>query len=233
MINAFKAGGDFHSRTAMDMYKYIRDDVENGNILLEWDYTNGNVAPKPLLKDKYSSERRKAKILNFSIAYGKTVSGQAKDWGVPIKEAKETLDSWYTSRPEVLEWQRYTIKEAHITGLTRTLMGRYRPLYNINDKSSSLRNHSERAAINTPIQGGAADIVMAGMLKVNQNALLQKLGWKILLQIHDELIVEGPAETAEEAFPIIIHCMEHPFKNDLSVDLVVDGAIADTWYEGK
>ena len=81
MIEAFEAGGDFHSRTALGMFKYIQDAVENGEVLLEWDYANGE-PPKPMLKDKYASERRKAKTLNFSIAYGKTAHGLSNDWGV-------------------------------------------------------------------------------------------------------------------------------------------------------
>ena len=86
MIDAFKSGGCFHSRTALGMYSYIREDVESGGVVLEWDYSKGqpNV---PLVKDKYGSERRKAKTLNFSIAYGKTVHGLAQDWGITKEEA--------------------------------------------------------------------------------------------------------------------------------------------------
>lgn len=232
MIEAFKLGGDFHSRTAMGMYKYIAEAVDNGDVLLEWDYSKGE-PPKPLLKDKFASERRKAKILNFSIAYGKTASGLAKDFDVPLAEAKATLEAWYASRPEVKEWQQKTIAEAHSTGVTRTLMGRYRPLNGINDASGAARGHAERAAINTPIQGGAADVVMAGMLKLHHDPRLANIGWKILLQIHDELIVEGPEEHADEALEIVKDCMSHPFKKDLLVELITDASIAQTWYEGK
>lgn len=79
MIDAFEKGGCFHSRTAMGMYPYIRDAIDKGEVLLEWDSSKGK-APKPLVKDKFASERRKAKTLNFSIAYGKTIHGLAKDW---------------------------------------------------------------------------------------------------------------------------------------------------------
>jgi DNA polymerase I len=79
MIEAFKLGGDFHSRTALGMYPEIQADLESGNCLLEWDYSQGS-PPAPLLKEKYSNERKKAKIMNFSIAYGKTVHGFMKDW---------------------------------------------------------------------------------------------------------------------------------------------------------
>lgn len=79
MIDAFKKGGDFHSRTAIDMFDYIKKDIQEKKVLLEWDKSKG-VPPVPLLKDKYASERRKAKTVNFSIAYGKTIKGFADDW---------------------------------------------------------------------------------------------------------------------------------------------------------
>lgn len=81
MIDAFERGGCFHSRTAMGMYPYIKEAVDRGEVLLEWDSSKGK-PPKPLVKDQYASERRKAKTLNFSIAYGKTIHGLAKDWYV-------------------------------------------------------------------------------------------------------------------------------------------------------
>jgi DNA polymerase-1 len=232
MIEAFKLGGDFHSRTAMGMYKYVSEAVEKGDVLLEWDFSKGE-PPKPLLKDKYGNERKKAKILNFSIAYGKTARGLAQDFGVSVQEAKETVDAWYADRPEVLEWQKRTISEARRTGVTRTLMGRYRPLHGINDARPVIRGHAERMAINTPVQGGAADLVAAAMLKLHLNEEFKQLGYKIVLQVHDELIVEGPEVNVERAFELVKECMGHPFKQDLSVDLVVDSNIANTWYEGK
>ncbi len=100
MLDAFHKGGDFHSRTALSMYPEIQKEIENGNLLLEWDKSKGN-APAPLLKDKYSSERKKAKMMNFSIAYGKSAHGFAKDWGCSIKEAQDTLEKWFAERKEV------------------------------------------------------------------------------------------------------------------------------------
>jgi DNA polymerase I len=158
MIQAFKDGGCFHSRTAVGMFDHVRKAVENGDVLLEWDYGKG--APtKPLVKDVYGSERRKAKTLNFSIAYGKTAHGLSKDWAVSVQEAEQLLKAWYADRPEVLEWQQNIIREARRTGYTRTLCGRYRKLNDITSKLRGPRGHNERAAINTPIQGGAADVV--------------------------------------------------------------------------
>jgi len=232
MIDAFASGGDFHSRTAMGMYDYIRDSLDAGECLLEWDDSAGE-RPKPLLKSMFASERRKAKVLNFSIAYGKTPIGLSQDWGVSIEEAKETLEKWYSDRPEVRSWQERVLEIAKATGATRTLMGRYRDLPGVNSPNRGIRGHAQRAAINTPIQGGAADVVMMAMLKIAQNETLKRMGWKLLLQIHDEVILEGPEGTAEEALRCVVEDMQHPFDKPLLVDLIADASIASNWYEGK
>jgi DNA polymerase-1 len=236
MIEAFEAGGDFHSRTALGMFDYIQKAVEDGEVLLEWDYANGD-PPKPMLKDEYASERRKAKTLNFSIAYGKTAHGLSQDWGVSIKEAEDMLQAWYDSRPEVLKWQEKTKATARKEGITRTLMGRYRQLPDATGKNQKLIGHSLRASINTPIQGGAADVAMMAMIKINDSKKLKKLGWILLMQIHDEVILEGPEETAEEAFEEVLQCMQEPWKLGLektSVPLLVDGSYChNNWYDAK
>jgi len=105
MMTAFELGGDFHSRTALGMYPNVRKAVDDGSCLLEWDGSAGEEPPAPLLKDMFASERRKAKILNFSIAYGKTAHGLKNDWGVTLQEANETVAAWYSDRPEVQKWQ--------------------------------------------------------------------------------------------------------------------------------
>ena len=188
MIAAFRSGGCFHSRTAMGMFDHVRAAVEAGDVLLEWDYSKGK-PPAPLLKDVFGSERRRAKTLNFSIAYGKTVHGLSKDWGVTIAEAKAMLEAWYSDRPEVQRWQQATIATAHKEKWSRTLMGRYRKLPGIHGPSRALIAHSERAAINTPIQGGAADVMTLAMLKISRSPTLKDLGYRLLLQIHDEVRV--------------------------------------------
>ena len=236
MIEAFEAGGDFHSRTALGMFKYIQDAVENGECLLEWDYGEGE-PPKPMLKDLYASERRKAKTLNFSIAYGKTSHGLSQDWGVSQKEADAMLQAWYDSRPEVEKWQKDTKKTAKKYGLTRTLMGRYRHLPHAKENNMKTLGHALRASINTPIQGGAADVAMMAMLKINNSELLKKLGWILLMQVHDEVILEGPEETSEEAFEEVIKCMQNPWVLGLEktkVPLLVDGScVHNNWYDAK
>ncbi len=235
MIAAFKSGGCFHSRTAMGMFDHVRAAVERGECLLEWDWAQGE-PPAPLLKDVFGSERRRAKTLNFSIAYGKTVHGLSKDWGVTVGEARAMLDAWYADRPEVREWQQQTIRRAHETGWTRTLMGRYRQLQGIKGGSRAVVAHLERAAINTPIQGGAADVMTLAMLKIQRSETLAELGYRLLLQIHDEVILEGPQEHALAAKQEVVRCMQHPFDEalpSLKVDLVVDAKTASNWYEAK
>ncbi len=217
----------------MGMYDHVSKAVQDGSVLLEWDDDKDGPAPKPLLKNVFASERRKAKILNFSIAYGKTAMGLSRDWNVSLTEAKETVEKWYSDRPEVRAWQKRVLAEARRTGSTRTLLGRYRDLPDINAKDLRSRGHAERAAINTPIQGGAADVAMAAMLKLWRNERLKALGWRLLLQIHDEVILEGPEESAEEACRLAVADMRLPFDTPLKVELVVDAKIVNNWYEAK
>ncbi|CAK7338432.1 unnamed protein product [Dovyalis caffra] len=236
MLDAFKAGGDFHSRTAMNMYPHIREAVEKKRVLLEWYPQPGeDKPPVPLLKDAFASERRKAKMLNFSIAYGKTPVGLSRDWKVSVAEAKETVNLWYKERKEVLKWQQARKKEAREDGRVHTLLGRARTFPLLTNASSSLRGHVERAAINTPVQGSAADVAMCAMLEISKNTCLKELGWRLLLQVHDEVILEGPTESAEVAKAIVVECMSKPFggKNFLKVDLAVDSKCAQNWYSAK
>ncbi|XP_065025495.1 DNA polymerase I A, chloroplastic/mitochondrial isoform X3 [Musa acuminata AAA Group] len=165
MLEVFRAGGDFHSRTAMNMFAHVREAVEKNRVLLEWHPQPGeDKPPVPLLKDDFGSERRKAKMLNFSIAYGKTPVGLSRDW-----------------------------------------------------------------------KGSAADVAMCAMLEIDRNIRLKELGWRLLLQVHDEVILEGPTESAELAKAIVVECMSKPFygTNFLEVDLVVDAKCAQSWHAAK
>ncbi|XP_048627868.1 uncharacterized protein LOC125596911 [Brassica napus] len=156
-----------------------------------------------------------------------------KDWKVSVEEAQETVNLWYNDRQEVRKWQELRKKEAIQNGYVLTLLGRARkfPAY----RSRAQKNHIERAAINTPVQGSAADVAMCAMLEITTNERLNELGWKLLLQVHDEVILEGPSESAELAKSIVVDCMCRPFngKNILSVDLSVDAKCAQNWYAAK
>jgi DNA polymerase I-like protein with 3'-5' exonuclease and polymerase domains len=251
MIEAFELGGDFHSRTALGMYDHIRAAVDRGDCLLEWEAPHDHddpsapqpKPPAPLLKDVFASERRKAKVLNFSIAYGKTARGLSRDWGVPLSEAEETLERWYGDRPEVRAWQERQRAHAREHGYVNTLLGRRRGLLPaIASPDRFLRLRAERAAINTPIQGSAADVAAAAMLAIDADAWLREHGWRLLLQVHDEVMLEGPKETAEEARRRVVAAMANPWAalcgadagvRPLLVELAVDCKSADTWYEAK
>jgi len=246
MLEAFILGGDFHSRTAYGMYDDIQADIAAGNSYLEWE--GEGVPDKPLLKDKFASERRKAKILNFSIAYGKTAFGLAKDFGTSLEEAQQTVDRWYADRKEVLKWQVETTNRAKIekpVPFVSTLLGRTRPLPDLNSKDRRKAGHAQRASINTPIQGSAADVASSAMLAIDHCKDLEKMGWRLVMQVHDEVILEGPKETAQQAKDLVVKHMAHPWAwaakdpslqegvQPLRVELAVDANTADTWYEAK
>ena len=241
MLEAFELGGDFHSRTAMAMFPYIGAAVAAGDVYLEASDRAPGAKEAPLLKDKFASERRKAKILNFSIAYGKTAHGLAKDFGVSVEEAKATVDAWYAPRPEVRAWQEEQFAMAIAEGRVFTLLGRQRRLPDAQG-SGPRRGHALRAAINTPIQGGAADIAMLAMLRLHSSKALEALRYRLLMQVHDEVILEGPAENAAAALAEVKKCMEKPWATSLSpdggvnllkVELAVDAKYAQTWYDAK
>jgi DNA polymerase-1 len=241
MLTAFKLGGDFHSRTALGMYDYIQDAIAKGDCLLEWDGVaeDGSYTPPPvpLLKDLYGAERRRAKVLNFSIAYGKTAHGLSKDWGVSLKEAGETVEKWYSDRKEVEAWQKEQRYLAEHEGYVCTILGRRRQLPDAKSGNKAAKAHALRAAINTPIQGSAADVATAAMLRITADERLREMGWRLLLQVHDEVILEGPKETAEIAQAVVVECMRSPFGDaggdPLRVELAVDSKYADTWYDAK
>ncbi|XP_051209078.1 DNA polymerase I A, chloroplastic isoform X2 [Lolium perenne] len=236
MLDAFKAGGDFHSRTAMNMYEHVRDAVHGKRVLLEWDsQPDQQKPPVPLLKDAFGAERRKAKMLNFSIAYGKTARGLAQDWQVTVKEAKDTLNLWYRDRKEVKAWQNRQKELVREKCEVYTLLGRSRRFPNMTHALHVQKGHVDRAAINAPVQGGAADVAMCAMLEIERNALLKELGWRLLLQVHDEVILEGPTESAETARAIVVECMSKPFygTNILNVELAVDAKCGKSWYDAK
>ncbi|KAL5216394.1 hypothetical protein ABZP36_007795 [Zizania latifolia] len=224
MLDAFKAGGDFHSRTAMNMYQRIHEAVEEKKVLLEWHPQPGQEKPP----DAFGAERRKAKMLNFSIAYGKTPVGLARGWKVSVKEAKDTLKLWYRDRKEVLAWQMKQKELEQEKCEVYTLLGRSCRFPNMAYATSGQRGHIECAAINASVQGSAADVAMCATLEIDQNTRLKELGWRLLLQVHDEVILEGPTESADLAKAIVVECMHKPFygTNILNVELAVDAKSA-------
>lgn len=238
MMNTLREGKDLHSDTAYHMYDNIQEAVRNGEVVLHDDGSG-----KPLVKDVFANERRKAKTVNFGIAYGTTEFGLSQRLDIPKEEGIDMIQKWYSVYNEVKVWQENVIREAKLWPIpfVNTLRGRRRYLPELKPQASSSRNrrgiagHAERQAINSPIQGSAADIVTEAMIKVHRNEDLKKLGFTMILQVHDELLLEGPLENAEAAKSILVELMEHPFLDDfeLSVPLPVDAKISATWMEGK
>lgn len=174
-------------------------------------------------------------MLNFSIAYGKTAQGLSRDWQVSVKEARDTLKLWYRDRKEVSAWQKRQKELAREKCEVYTLLGRSRRFPNMTHAPHGQKGHVDRAAINAPVQGSAADVAMCAMLEIERNARLKELGWRLLLQVHDEVILEGPTESAEAARAIVAECMSKPFygTNILKVDLAVDAKCGKSWYDAK
>jgi DNA polymerase I len=233
MIEAFEAGGDFHSRTALGMYDHVAEAVARGDCLLEWNGEDGTTPPVPLLKEAFATERRRAKTLNFSIAYGKTAVGLSRDWGISESEAQDTLKLWYKERQEVKRWQNECREFARRHKFVETILGRRRHLPGVDSKNFSERGHANRAAINAPLQGSAADLVMVAMIRLHQNATLRALGWRVILQVHDEILFEGRRESAEIARDVIQEVMLNPLEMPLRVAMTVEPTIADSWFAAK
>ncbi|KAL5141797.1 DNA polymerase I A, chloroplastic [Glycine soja] len=184
MLEAFEAGGDFHSRTAMNMYPHIREAIEKKEVLLEWHPQPGeDKPPVPLLK--------------------------------------------------VLQWQEERKKEARVLHCVYTLLGRARRFPLMAQANTYQKGHIERAAINTPVQGSAADVAMCAMLQISKNKRLKELGWKLLLQVHDEVILEGPTESAEVAKSIVIECIVLKTGTVESLDVLVKEFVAASDEEKK
>jgi len=140
------------------MFPEIQASIDKGECLLEWDSSKGK-APVPLLKDKFAGLRKKAKTMNFSIAYGKSAIGFSKDWNCSIQEAEETVRKWYSNRKEAENWQNKVKQLSIEKAYTQTLIGRYRNLRKILS-DGKFYNHALRAAINTPIQGGKISLLI-------------------------------------------------------------------------
>eukprot|EP00929_Paragymnodinium_shiwhaense_P118356 TRINITY_DN90289_c0_g1_i1.p1 TRINITY_DN90289_c0_g1~~TRINITY_DN90289_c0_g1_i1.p1 ORF type:complete len:1117 (-),score=248.73 TRINITY_DN90289_c0_g1_i1:158-3481(-) len=250
MIDALKHDCDLHSQTAAAMFDEVKEAVERGEVAIEAGDHN-----LPLVKEKFAAHRRNAKAVSFGIMYGLTKFGLSKQLDCTPEEAQATIDKWYASNPQVRVWQdklKERTQRLARKGLSQsmvpmchipTLRGRWRRIYGYSEKAPP-RSHrrlsteyhaAERKVINGPIQGGSSDIVIEAMLKVHHDEALRKLGFFMVLQIHDELVLEGPEEHAEEALERLRELMEHPFLDgkELRVPLPVDACIVQNWGEAK
>lgn len=175
--------------------------------------------------------RRNAKAVNFGIVYGISNFGLSQDLSISRKEAQGYIEEYFKNYPGIKEFLDKTVKEAKENGFTRTLFGRIRPIPELSSSNFMQRSFGERVAMNSPIQGTAADIMKIAMIKVRDKLIFQKLESKILLQVHDEMLLEVKKEEEEKVKEILSSSMEQAA--NLYVPLDVDLHTGENWYDAK
>jgi DNA polymerase I len=206
LMEAFQSEMDVHTKTAMDVFHVEKDEVT-------------------------SEMRRHAKAVNFGIVYGISDYGLSQSLGITRKEAGEFIRSYLESFPGVQQYMKDSIAEAKQNGYVSTLLHRRRYLPEINSRNFNLRSFAERTAMNTPIQGTAADIIKKAMVDMDKRLSEENLEAKMLLTVHDELIFEAPEQEIEKLKEIVCDVMEQAVQ--LDVPLKVDVSWGDSWYEAK
>ena len=206
LIEAFNNDLDIHTKTAMDIYKVSKDEVTK-------------------------TMRRSAKAVNFGIIYGISSFGLSEDLGVDFKEARKFIDNYLETYPGIKDYMNKVKESAHSNGYVKTLFGRVRVIEEINSTNFMARSQGERMALNTPIQGTAAYIFKIAMININNELKMRNLKAKLIIQVHDELLIDCPNEELEEVTEIVKDKMEHAYK--LKVPLKVDMETGNNWYEAK
>ncbi len=204
MIAVFSEGKDLHAATAANIYKKAIDEVTR-------------------------DERTKSKRANFGIIYGITVFGLAERLDIPREEAKELINGFFATFPEVHDYMEQAKQTARQQGYVTTLFGRRRYLPDINSQNATVRGFAERNAINAPIQGSAADIIKVAMIRIHNRFKAEGIRSKMILQVHDELNFSVYPEEKERVEAIVIEEMQHAFA--LSVPLVADSGFGQNWLE--
>ena len=176
-----------------------------------------------------SALRRRAKAVNFGIIYGISAFGLARQLGIPNGEAKALIDAYFARYPEIRAYMERTKEEARRQGFVTTLFGRKVFVPGINDKNPNAKAFAERAAINGPIQGGAADIIKRAMIRLPGELATAGLSARMLLQVHDELVFEVPEAEVEATRVLVKRVMEEAAT--LEVPLVVVTGVAGSWDE--
>ena len=205
LIAAFQSGEDIHTKTAALVLGIPLEAVTK-------------------------EERYKAKAVNFGIVYGQTAHGLSQQLGISRAEAQAFIDQYFRTYPGVKTFIESTKAKAHQTGMSQTLFGKVRNLKTeLNSSVKSIREFAERASFNTPIQGSASDVMKLAMLRLRQALADAGLQATLLLQVHDELILEAPEAELPVLLPLITKALE--LEQPLSVPLVVDTYVADSWLE--
>ena len=206
LIEAFKSDMDIHTKTAMDIYHISKDEVT------------------PNL-------RRNAKAVNFGILYGISSFGLSEDLGMSMSEAKKFIDNYLDAFPGIKDYMEKLKKEAYENGFVKTLFGRVRVIDELKSNNYMVRSSGERMALNTPIQGTSADIIKIAMINVYKKLNNKNLRAKIIIQVHDELLIDCPKNELDEVVKIVREEMENATK--LNVPLKVDINYGESWYEAK
>ncbi|HMC62968.1 MAG TPA: DNA polymerase I, partial [Candidatus Solibacter sp.] len=206
LVEAFRNGDDIHTRTAAEVM---------------------GVPPMMVTPEA----RREAKAVNFGIVYGISAFGLAAQLGIPRAEADRYIKNYFVRYAGVRRFIDATIEEVRRTGVTRTLFGRERPIPDINSRNGSARGFAERTAVNSPLQGTAADLIKLAMVRID--AALETGGYQtsMLLQVHDELVFECPPEEVEAVSGLVKREMESAY--ELKVPLLVDIGVGDNWRDAK
>ncbi len=181
------------------------------------------------LTDVTGDMRRRAKIINFGILYGMSAFGLSRQLGVARKEAKAFIEAYFARYPSVRGFMDATLEQARADEYVETLLGHRVYVQEINSKNGMRRAYAERTAINAPLQGSAADIIKVAMIRLHQRLKEEAPDAAIILQVHDELIVEAPAAQTQTITTIIRDCMESAV--DLSVPLIVDIGTGNNWFD--
>lgn len=206
LITAFREDRDIHTQTAMDVFHVEADQVDD-------------------------LMRRQAKAVNFGIVYGISDYGLSQSLKITRKEAQAFIDRYLESYPGVKDYMDDIVHQAKLEGYVTTLMNRRRYLPEITSRNFNQRSFAERTAMNTPIQGSAADIIKKAMIDLDHALKSEKLTARLLLQVHDELILEAPKEEVEKLKTLVPKIMEQTV--ELVVPLKVDSSEGQTWYDAK
>jgi DNA polymerase-1 len=206
LIDAFRRGEDIHSRTAQEVF---------------------DVAPFAQTQE----HRRAAKVINFGIVYGLSAFGLAQQLAIEQKEAAKFIAAYFERYRGVKEWLDRQVAEVRQLGFTRTLFGRIRQIPEISSPQTNLRNFAERTAMNTPLQGTAADLIKLAMIEIDRRLTDEEFASRMILQVHDELLFEGPESEMPKLKKLVKEVMEHV--HELRVPLVVEIKVGPNWRDMK
>ncbi|MCT0075539.1 DNA polymerase I [Lactococcus lactis] len=207
LIDAFKHGADIHTSTAMRVFG-----IEKA-------------------EDVTANDRRNAKAVNFGVVYGISDFGLARNLGITRKDAKNYIETYFERYPGIKTYMENIVREARDKGFVETMSHRRRKIPDINARNFNVRGFAERTAINSPIQGSAADILKIAMINLDKALSARDFKSKLLLQVHDEIILDVPLEELDEIKALVKQTMEEAI--ELAVPLKVDENTGKTWYEAK